>query len=188
MNENEIVDYEVDAKKLNRFLEHAQSRLRKTSQKIIEDLSDFALEEMVKNYSAAEYQAGGEEMGFGKSTKENEIKVSMIGEQSWYSEFGTGTRGALSPHPLKARFELNPYNSGEKIKTATKRIVAREEAIRAGIEEGDLFWIYVGKDGETYFTKGIPAQKIVYNAGMAVQKKIPEIVEKRIKEMFSLKW
>lgn len=188
MENNETIDYEVRADKLERFLKHSRSRLRHTSIQIIDDLSEFALEEMIKNYSTAEYQAGGEEIGFSKTGTKAEKTVSMVGAQSLYSEFGTGTRGELSPHPLKGRFELNPYNSGETIRRATEKVAAKEDAIKAGISEGDLYWTYEAEDGNIYYTKGIPAQKIVYNAGMTVQKKIPEIVEKRMKEMFSNIW
>lgn len=152
--------------------------LKETCQKIINELADRALDEIRNNYSQSEYQAG-EEMDFIKVGDENEKTVSMAGPQAWYSEFGTGTRGALHSHPLKKRFELNPYNSGETIRVASESV-----SKKTGIPENTLYWTYKAPDGEVYYTQGIPAQKEVYDAGQTIQDEIPKIIEKYMKGMF----
>lgn len=151
--------------------------IKKKCEQIIDELAERALTEIRNNYIQGEYQAG-EEMDFVKTGSENEKTVSMVGPQAWYSEFGTGTHGEQHPHPLKQRFKLNPYNSGETIRKATKSV-----AEKTGIPEGELYWTYQDVNGEIQYTQGIPAQKQVYDAGQTIQKEIPEIVQKIMKGM-----
>ena len=172
------MNIEISADELQYFLGGYKDELEDTSMWIINDLADYALEEMRKNYTQAEYQAG-ETMDFLKVGDLNEKTVSMIGPQAWYSEFGTGTRGEMQPHPLKGSFALNPYNSGPTIRPASEKVT-----MKTGIPVGTLYWTYKANDGEIYYTQGIPAQKEVYNAGLAVQKKMPEIIKQKIGEMF----
>lgn len=172
------MEIKVEADKLENFLNNIQTKMQKASTEIIEDLANLALDEIQSNYSKAQYQAG-ESMDFSKTGTDKEKTVSMSGPQAWYSEFGTGTQGQLQPHPLKDRFALNPYNSGPTIRPASEKVSAK-----TGIPTGSLYWTYEGSDGQIYYTQGIPAQKEVYDAGIAVKKKIPEVATKRVKEMF----
>ena len=173
------VKVEVEADKLEEFLNNIGTKMQKASTGIIEDLANLALSEIQSNYSRSEYQPG-ETMDFLKTGTDKEKTVSMAGPQAWYSEFGTGTRGAVGDaHPLKRKFGLNPYNSGETIRTASEEVTKK-----SGIPTGTLYWTYKADDGEIYYTQGIPAQKQVYNAGQTVQKEIPEISMKHMKEMF----
>lgn len=173
------VKVEVEAEKLEKFLESAPKRLREAEANIIEELANFTLDEIKNNYTKAEYGQAGETMDFVKTENGNEVIVSMVGPQAWYSEFGTGTYGELQPHPLKGRFGLNPYNSGETIRPASEKV-----SMKTDIPVGGLYWTYKADNGQIYYSQGIPAQKEVYNAGQAVKDKIPEIVEKHIRRMF----
>ena len=173
------IKVEVEADKLEEFLNNIGEKMQKASTGIIEDLANLALDEIQKNSSRAEYQPGIT-MDFLKTGSNTEKTVSMAGPQAWYSEFGTGTYGEMQPHPLKGRFALNPYNSGKTIRPASEKV-----SMLTGIPVGSLYWTYKADNGEIYYTQGIPAQKQVYNAGQTVQKKIPEISMKRMKEMFN---
>ena len=182
--DNEEYKVEVECEKLDNFFDTFEKDYKKRCNKIVDELADFALEEMQRNYANAEHQAGGEDMGFVKTGDAEEKTVSMVGEQSWYVEFGTGTRGSQNPHPRKRMFNLNPYNSGRTIRRATTRVANKPEAIAAGITKGSKYWTYKGKDGQKHYTIGIPAQRIVYNTAKAVEQKIPEIADKYLKGIF----
>lgn len=171
-------DVTIDSKKLDEFLENTTSHLESASKRIIDNLAELALKEMQENYSKAEYQAG-ETMDFGKTGTESSKRVFMGGPQAAYSEFGTGTQGAMHPHPRKNEFNLNPYNSGETIRPATPKVTEK-----TGIATGTLYWTYQDDSGEVHYTQGIPAQKEVYNAGKTAIKKMPKIIKEELKEMF----
>ena len=173
------INTEVDSKELDKFLGNFDTKLEQACQNILDDLAERAFKEIYDNYSKAEHQAG-EGMDFAKTGSKNEKTVSMLGPQAWYSEFGTGTEGEISPHPLKQRFGLNPYNSGKTIRHASKSV-----AEKTGISEGTLYWTYKDDNGEIHYTQGIPAQKEVYNAGVTIQKEMEEIVDKNMKGMFA---
>lgn len=178
------VDVEVESKKLDNFLENFDTKLEKACQNILDELAERSLKEIYNNYSKSEYQPG-EEMDFAKVGSKNEKTVSMIGPQAWYSEFGTGTRGDMQQHPLKHRFGLKPYNSGDTIRAATKNVAQKEKAQAAGITEGTLYWTYKDSNGEVQYTQGIPAQKQVYDAGQTIQKEMHDIVENYMKGLFT---
>ena len=168
----------IDSEKLDEVLSNLTGNLNNVSKQVIDDLAELALDEMQKNYSKAEYQAG-EQMDFSKTGSDTEKTVSMSGPQAAYSEFGTGTQGQMYPHPKKNEYGLNPYNSGETIRPATKSVQEK-----TGIPEGELYWTYKAPDGKIYYTQGVPAQKEVYNAGQTVLKQMPSIIKKRLGEMF----
>lgn len=177
------INIDVESNGLDNMLDNFSTKLEETCQKILDDLAETALKEIQNNYSKSQYQAG-EYMDFLKSGSDNEKTVSMAGPQAWYSEFGTGTEGEMRPHPLKQRFALNPYNSGKTIRRASEKVAKKDKAIEAGITEGDLYWTYKDDTGETHYTKGVPAQKQVYDAGQTIQRELPNIVEKYMKGMF----
>lgn len=174
----DMVVTSVESDKLDKFLENVEESLQQVSTDIIEDLANLAYEEIYKNYSKSEYQPGSS-MDFLKTGSNTEKTVSMAGPQAWYSEFGTGTKGAVgAAHPLKRKFNLNPYNSGKTIRTASEKV-----SEKTGIPAGTLYWTYKDSNGEVQYTQGIPAGKQVYDAGQKVGKELESIVEKRVKEM-----
>lgn len=177
-------DVEVKADELEKYVERmVQGEMEKVSKDILTNIADYTLRQMRLNHIEAEFQPG-EEMSFVKTENGNEVIVSMVGPQAWYSEFGTGTRGRQRPHPLKDSFALNPYNSGKTIRRATKKVAEKPEAAREGITVGTLYWTYKAPNGEVYYTKGIPSQRQVYTSGKAAKKKLPEIVERNMKRVF----
>lgn len=150
-------------------------KIKKASINIVNDLAEYGSEKMQEIYQSAqnEYQDMSS-MDFAITGSDTEKTVSMIGEQAIYDEFGTGTRGAESPHPIKSEFGLNEYNSGPTIRTAKTKI--------NGIKPGDLYWTFKDEAGEIHYTQGVPAQKEGYDSFKATVKKAPEIIKKRMEE------
>lgn len=175
-------DVTIDSQKLDKLLSNFSNNLDNVNKKVMDDLSELALSEMKKNYSAAEFQPGNSEtMSFSIEDDESGKIVKMSGPQAAYSEFGTGTQGELSPHPKKSEYPLNAYNSGKTIRPAQKDIITDNFEF---ISAGSLYWTYTGEDGQKHYTQGIPAQKEVFDAGQTVLKKMNSIIKERLGEMF----
>lgn len=172
LNQNEISN-------LISELDKIADKLDKMADKLTDDIAEVGLEEMQKNYSASQYQPS-DGMGFAKTGTAKEKKISMIGSQAIYHEFGTGTRGEESPHPQKSLFELNPYNSGRTIRRNTK---VSSTATQLGIPVNGLYWTYKDENGWTHYTQGIPAQKVVFNADKTIKEKLPELCRKAVEEV-----
>lgn len=173
------MEINVEADKLEDFLNNVTAKMQKASTNIIEELANLTLDEIKDNYAKAEYGQAGEYMDFTKTGTDKEKTVAMEGPQAWYSEFGTGTYGEMQPHPLKGRFGLQPYNSGPTIRPANEKV-----SMLTNIPLGGLYWTYKADNGEIYYSQGIPAQKEVYDAGQTIKDKIPEVSIKHMKEMF----
>lgn len=176
-------DVTISSEKLDKFLNNIDKNLSDASDKVINDLANLALSEMEENYAKAEF-VPGEELSFNKVNTENGKKVYMSGKQAAYSEFGTGTHGALHPHPIKSDFPLNQYNSGETIRPAKKMIDGERTTNGMPIPIGALYWTYQAEDGNVYYTQGIPAQKEVYDAGQTVKKKMKSIIKENLRGLF----
>jgi len=172
LNQNEISN-------LISELDKIADKLDKMADKLTDDIAEVGLEEMQKNYSSSQYQPS-DGMGFAKTGTAKEKKISMIGNQAIYHEFGTGTMGEENPHPQKNQFGLNPYNSGKTIRRNTK---ADSPASNLGIPINGLYWTYVDENGIKHYTQGIPAQKIVFNADKTIKEKIPELCKKAVEEV-----
>lgn len=173
LNQNEISN-------LISQLNNIASKLDKMAEKLTDDIAEIALNEMVQNYNSSQYQPS-DGMSFSKTGTAKDKKVSMIGTQAIYNEFGTGTMGEQNPHPQKSDFALNDYNSGSTIRRNTKN---NSIASNLGIPANGLYWTFKDENGITHYTQGIPAQKQVYNAGIEVQKQMPEIIEKNLRRIF----
>lgn len=170
----------IGEKALNQALNNLKANLGNINNTVINDLAELALSEMKKNYANADFQPGNiESTDFTMEDEGKGKNVKMSGPQVVYTEFGTGTRGALHPHEMKDKFSLNPYNDGPTIRAAKKDIITSDfEHIPAGT----LYWTYKDSYGGIHYTQGIPAQKIVYNAGQTVLKKMKSIIKKRMEE------
>lgn len=164
---------------LSKKLEEVANRLDKVGEKIIDEMAEVGLKTMQENYNNSPYQ-DSEGMGFSKTGTMNEKKISMIGTQAIYTEFGTGTEGQNSPHPQKKEFDLKPYNSGKTIRRNKKET---STASMNGIPIDGLYWTYKDSEGTKHYTQGIPAQKIVYNASKTIQDKHKSIIKKAIQEV-----
>lgn len=104
------------------------------------------------------------------------------GKDVVYEEFGTGDKGEDNPHPVKSKYALNDYNSGVTIQdthdNSNPRLV--EYLAEHGIHSGK-YWRYK-KNGETYFTQGVPAGQEMWDTrNYLINSAIPNIVEKRRK-------
>lgn len=82
-------------------------------------------------------------------------RIGASGKDVVYAEFGSGDLGEQNPHPEKAEYSLNAYNSGETIREAN------EHSAKHGITSGK-YWTYE-KNGSIHYTQGIPAGKQVFN-------------------------
>lgn len=174
LNQNEISN-------LISELDKIANKLDKMADKLTDDIAEVGLEEMQKNYSSSQYQPS-DGMGFAKTGTAKEKKISMIGSQAIYHEFGTGTMGEQNPHPQKYQFGdgLQPYNSGRTIRRNSKE---GSTASQLGIPANGLYWTYKDENGWTHYTQGIPAQKVVFDANKTMKEKLPELCKKAVEEV-----
>lgn len=169
-----------DLDKMKKQLKNWDALMDVAAKNIVDDLANFGMKKMKNIYNTSHYK-DSTPMDFSITGTEYEKTVSMSGEQALYDEFGTGTLGAMNPHPLKNQFDLNPYNSGKTIRMNKD---AKSEASQNGIKEGTLYWTYYDENGEKHYTQGIPPEKEVYDSLLATIKKAPSIVKKRTEEVF----
>ena len=163
-------------KKINNL----KKELKEADKRIVEKIADFTETEIEKNLSATEFKDGNDDVHTFKEIEENKAKVGMRGSQVLYDEFGTGTQGETSPHPLKENFGLAGYNTGRKIRRASVKVNEN-----TGIPIGAKYWTYKNKSGETVFTTGIPAGKQVFNAAQTLKNKKMEIVKQEVSDVLS---
>lgn len=103
----------------------------------------------------------------GTQTKTRSVfYVVADSEHAVFVEFGTGQIGeeAPYPYPLPPGFDWE-YNVGQKI---------------FEVSPGQYGWFYQ-KDGQTYFTQGMPARPFMYETSMDLYSKVVKIV----KQVFS---
>ena len=143
-------------------LKTLKSGLKEADNKIVTEMGNFVKDQVTANLAATQYKDGNEDTTPFLEITGNKAKAGMRGSQSVYNEFGTGTQGQNSPHPMKSNFGLNPKVS----------------------KSGNLFWIYT-KNGEKIATQGIPAGKQVFNASILLKGKKNEIIRKRVGEVIS---
>lgn len=164
-------------------------RMNMAGKNLVNDLSQLAKSEMEKNYSSKGLQTTSG-MSFEIEGNDYSKITKMVGAQAIYTEFGTGTEGQNSPHPQKQDFDLNAYNSGEKIKKAQSDIhidgVATDFGEKTDINAGELYWVYINESGKPVYTQGIPAQKIVYDAVKVTKREFNRLAEKRLKEALEI--
>jgi hypothetical protein len=168
LNSKEIENLASELKKI-------PNKLKDMRQKATNDLAEIGLQELTKDFNRSTYQPE-DGMDFSKTGTMDEMKVSMIGTQAIYHEFGTGTMGKESPHPQKGDFSpaLNEYNSGKTIRRSKGQM---------GIPEGELYWTYKDENGWIHYTQGIPAQKVSFDASETMKEKMPEVLRKAVEEV-----
>ena len=180
-----MIDVEVESQELDNFLTNFNKKIKSINTEILNEIAGFTLERMQYYYSSAEVEPG-ESMSFIKTDEKDGVTCSMVGPQSWYTEFGTGTKGQQHKHPLKSKFKseygLHEYNSGKTIRRATEKVAENQKAIEAGITPGTLYWTYKGKDGDINYTTGIPSQRIVYNAGKEAKKELRVVIKRHMEK------
>ena len=85
---------------------------------------------------------------YGYFDPESRIGYVIAGAaHAFYVEYGTGPRGAASPHP-EAGEAAWQYMVGEKIHTASNGVTG---------------WYYTGDDGKAHWTRGQPSRPFMYN-------------------------
>lgn len=154
--------------------------LQKLDENIVNKLADYTLSEIQTNFSTTGYQDGNEDVSFFQRGSKNKKTVGTMGTQVFYDEFGTGTQGEQSPHPLKGNFKLAGYNTGKKIRKASVKVNEN-----TGIPIGTKYWVYKNKNGEKVFTTGIPAGKQVFNAAQSLRNKKMQIVKQEVSDALS---
>ena len=154
--------------------------LKKVDKKIVEKLSDYTISEIQNNYSATSFKDGNDDVSFFQKGSETKRTVGVTGTQVLYNEFGTGTQGEQSPHPLKSNYGLHGYNTGKKIRKATIKV---NEI--SGLPIGVKYWTYKNKSGETVYTTGIPAGLQVYNAAQSLKLKKQQIIKQEVSDVLS---
>lgn len=155
-----------------------KNSLNEASINITKSLADYTYNEIQNNISNTQYKDGNDDISAFKEINETKAKVGMRGSQVLYDEFGTGTQGEQSSHPLKGQFSLNAYNSGKKIRTSSG-------SGKSGFAKGVKYWTYKNKNGEIIYTTGIPAGKQVYNASKSLRKIKSSIIKKEMSDVLS---
>lgn len=166
-----------DIRKLKSKISELKENLPKCANNITKSLADYTYNEIQNNINSTSYKDGNEDIEAFKNISNNNATVGMKGSQVLYDEFGTGTQGEQSPHPLKGKFSLNKYNSGRRIRPAGKN--------NPHFPAGTKYWTYKNKNGDTVYTTGIPAGKQVYNASRALQKQKSKIINKELGDILS---
>lgn len=161
-------------------IKNLKKELSEADERIVKKLSDYTEQEIENNLSNTEFKDGNNDVHVFKEIDNKKAKIGMRGSQVLYDEFGTGTQGEQSPHPIKENFGLAGYNTGRKIRRASVKVNER-----TGIPIGSKYWTYKNKAGETIYTTGIPAGKQVFNAAQSLKNKKMEIVKQEVSDVLS---
>lgn len=154
------------------------SMMNEVAEKSVDETAEYGLKQIQKNYNDFPYTPMSP-IDFYKTGSKKEKQVGMRGEQALYTEFGTGTEGALDPHPQKQDFGLNAYNSGRTIRRATRDVYEITM-----IPEGELYWTYKDPEsGKIIYTQGVPAGKQVYLAYKSTAKKASKIFKDNLERV-----
>lgn len=165
-------------KELKEKILSLQKSLNEAADNITKELADYTYNEVQNNINNTQYKDGNDDISAFKQINSSTAKVGMRGSQVLYDEYGTGTQGEQSSHPLKGEFSLNAYNSGKKIRTSSGKGVS-------GFAKGVKYWTYKNKNGDIIYTTGIPAGKQVYNASKALRKAKKGIIKKEMGDILS---
>ena len=143
------------SKEANNYLKAVSDAINET----LEHGKDFVMEEASKIRLPDERKAY--EKSYIISAKIDGKKVvgylKTDDEKATYAENGTGVVGSRHPNTSIKGWEYDINQHGE-----------------AG-------WDYMGSDGKIHHTKGIPAQKIYYNASRKMRKKLKELIIEKLK-------
>lgn len=181
------LEFWLDSKSLNKLsrqLDKYSSKMDGFAENVVSDLAEFGVKEMEDIYKNFQFQ-GSEPISFYAVGTSLDKRVVMAGTQAIYNEFGTGTLGEISPHPIKSSFKLNAYNTGKTIRRASSIDVSRAARQGENIPEGGLFWTFRDSNGKTRYTQGTPAQQEVYKSLLSTIDKSKEIISKRMEEVLN---
>lgn len=148
-------------------------------QSIIDEMKDIGLKEIKSSIGSSAYKVA-EPLALVEEKK----AIGIRGSQAIYEEYGTGTIGALNPHPEKPG-GLNDYNSGKTIRTNQKGYsINKNDGLGGSIPPNTLYWTYY-LNGEKIYTQGRPAGTHVYKAKRKIKDNLNDIVKKRVGEYLS---
>lgn len=132
-------------KKVDRLEEKVTEKLVEDGVKIAKENADYL----------SIYDTGELVNGIYGETNGNVGHVVSSAPHSAFCEFGTGIRGASSPHPnpglVSWRYDVN--------------------------EHGEEGWWYLGDDGNWHWTAGMPSRPYMYNTANELRQKAGEIVK-----------
>lgn len=146
---------------------------------IIEDLKKVGLKEISSSLGNSQYITSEP-----LSIVDEKRAIGIRGAQAIYDEYGTGTMGAMNPHPEKPS-GLNAYNSGATIRMNTKgRSVKKNDGLGGSIAPNTLYWTF-RLNGEKIYTQGRPAGMHVFKAKKEIRENMQSIIKKRVGEYLS---
>lgn len=166
------IDINIDdieqVNKLIKALENLKNDLKNANKDIMEDISQKAVDYITNQYNMSPNRLDANiDFSSIRTTvdkRDNEYEIVVSGKDVVYEEFGTGDEGAKSPHPAKANYSLNSYNSGPYIRdvsSVSPDSYTGEDLAKIGITSGK-FWYYE-KDGTGHYTQGVKAGKEMWN-------------------------
>ena len=94
----------------------------------------------------------------------NVFVIIADSQHACFVEFGTGQKGMDSPYPF-------PLPEGVTWNYAVGR------TIRQNAKTGHYYWFYPGRDGNVYYTEGMPARPFMYNTSLELQKIIVDVAK-----------
>lgn len=134
--------------------------------KITERLAEIGAEAIQQNVAGITDPDGNAPGTVGMQVKGGSAKVFQRGPQVAYLEYGTGKQGKASPHPeaVEAGWQ---YDVGSKIRR---------------MKNGKRMWHYYDRlRGHWRTTNGIPAQKQVLRAALAMRDSIVSVAKEALK-------
>lgn len=167
-------------------IKQLKNDLQNVDKEVMNELAEKGRDEIDNNLSATTYKDGNDEAIPFIRKEENKMVVGMKGKQVLYDEFGTGTEGAKSPHPLKSEFGLKNYNSSRVPNGTIRRNKnPNSKASISGIKPYEWYWTYNDKSGNKVYTQGIPAGKQVFNASLSLKQIKMLVVKKKVSDALS---
>lgn len=149
--------------------------------KMLKDIADTGEDYLKKEYSSKSFDPNIKDISTTTRNTKNTAEIIASGKDVLYEEFGTGDEGQSNPHPVKSKYNLNDYNSGEYIRNVSdipEDSYTMEDLKAIGITSGN-FWRY--KDGDILrYTQGVPSGQEMWNTrNYLLDGKIMDIVNER---------
>lgn len=174
-------------KGLIKGLENLRNNIESQSDKMLKEIAESGKKYLDRQYKGMVKDPNIEDINTKIKGSKNNYELVAYGKDVVYEEFGTGDEGESHQHPAKSNYNLNPYNSGDKIRNVDdydENSYIKDDLNEMGITSGK-FWIY-SKDGSDtlYYTQGVPAGKEMWNTrNYLLSKKTKEIIKKGAKNI-----
>lgn len=168
-----------DIKKLIGNLKDFKEKAQPILNSALEELRDIGVAEIESSLNGSDFSAS-EPVSVLNEKDGNRYRIGIKGAQALYEEYGTGTVGAMNPHPQKDA-SLNPYNSGKTIRINSN---PKGVATKNGIPLNTLYWTYK-YNGTTIYTQGRPAGAHVFKASRKIRQNSKKIIKEKVGEALS---